>query len=256
MMARWLEFVRQVAQSPGMVTGVRKVAFDQKFELTWEELTSSKLTYEDLGYTRTKGRQLERIYWPVPEVEAAFAKLASRKGKPHSSVAIQLKNGIKDSRSQGRCLQNMVVTQTDKLLYVDIFYRSTEVIQKFLADLVFFSQKLPTYFPGRKPNAVRMHFANTYLSAVFVPILLRYDPDPMEFFTTLKEQDPKFFRTFGLAARRNFNPTCVYNYRTRVKQWEYHQEHVGNVSSKMRPVIRLLSTLKGEIIEEPEPDEL
>lgn len=255
-LTKWLAFTRQVAYAPGMITGVRKVAFDLKLELTWDELAECPLDYTDIGYTKAKGRQLERIYWPVLDVEMAFAKLESRKSKPHSSVAIQLKNGIKDSRSQGRCLQNMVITQTDKLLYVDIFYRSTEALQKFLADLIFFSKKLPAYFPGRKPDAIRLHFANAYLSAVFAPIFLRYDPDPVEFFTTLKEADPKFFRTFGLATRRNFNPTCVYNYRTRVKQWEYHQEHVGNVSPKMKPLVKMLSTLKGEVIEEPEPDEL
>jgi hypothetical protein len=256
MITKWLEFIRQVACAKGMVTGVRKIVFDQHFELTWDELVSCPLDYTDIGYTKSKGRQLERIYWPVQDIEAAFAKLASRTSKPHSSVAVQLKNGIKDSRSQGRCLQNMVITQTPHHLQVTILYRSTELIQKFLADLIFFSQKLPAYFPDRKPTHIKFYFANTYLSAVFAPILMRYDPTPLGTLRAIRSGDPKFFRTFGLSTRRNFNPECVYAYRTRVKMWQFGWDHVGVTSKKMLPVVALLAGLTGEVVDEPEPDEL
>lgn len=256
MINAWLDFVRQAALAPGMTTGVRKIVFDQHFEMPWETLTSCPISYEDIAYTKAKGRQLERIYWPVPDIEAAFEKLKSRTSKPHSSVAIQLKNGIKDSRSQGRCLQTLVVTQTPDRLYIDISYRSTEVTQKFLADLIFFSQKLPAYFPDRTPSVVRFHFANAYISAVFAPILMRYDGQPLGFLREVRSADPKFFRTYGLSVGKNFNPICVYTYRTRQKMWSYHQEHVGVSSKKMLPVVKLLASLRGTITEEPEPDEL
>lgn len=252
MLTKWLAFVRQVAIADGMVTGVRKVAFDQGFELTWDELISSRLTYEDLGYTKMKGRQLERIYWNAEGLQAAVEKLATRKSKPHSSVAVQLQVGEKDSRSQGHCMQNLVVTQTTDRCYVDLYYRSTEITQKFLADLVLFSQKLPELFLDRKPSVVRFRFANVYLSAVFTPIFLRYEPDPLGFFEKLEVGDPKFYRTFGLATRRFFNETHNYTYRTRVKMFDFYKEHVDH--GKMRPLVKKLSTLKGEIIEEEDED--
>ena len=248
MLRKWLDFTHRVAFAPGMVTGVRKVAFDQKFMLTWDELCNCPITYQDLGYTAAKGRQLERIYWPQEDFQAAIDKLKARTSKPHSSVAVQLSAGTKDSRSQGYCMQNMVITQTAGSFHLDVYYRSTEVTQKFLADLVFFSQKLPQFFPDRKPAFIRFRFANTYLSAVFAPILLRYDPNPMELFINLDMHDPKFYRTFGLATRRFFNETHNYTYRTRVKMFEYYKEHVDK--EKMKPLVKLLSTLKGELVDD------
>lgn len=254
MLTKWLRFVRQVAGAKGMVTGVRKVAFDQSFELTWGELTSCPIKYEDLGYTKAKGRQLERIYWPQEDFVAAMAKLADRRSKPHSSVAVQLSAGEKDSRSQGYCMQNMVITQTADRMYIDVYYRSTEVTQKFLADLVFFAAKLPAFFPDRKPSVIRFKFANTYLSAVFAPILLRYEPDPLGLFVQLYEEDPKFYRTFGLATRRFFNETHNYSYRTRVKMFEYYKEHVGN-DGKMKVLVKTLAKLTGDVPEDDEDEE-
>jgi len=251
MIAKWLAFVRQVASTPGMVTGVRKVAFDQSFILTWEELTKATLTYEDLGYTKTKGRQLERIYWPQESMGAMLEKLNSRRYKPHSSVAVQMAAGIKDSRSQGYCMQSMVITQTSSGRQVDLYYRSTEVIKKFLADLVFFKTKLVPLFGDNPPTVIRFRFANTYLSAVFAPIFLRYEPKALEFFTTLRKEDPKFFRTFGLATRRFFNETHNYSYRTRVKMFEYYKEHCTTDPHLQK----LLVGLTGTIEEDEDEDE-
>lgn len=255
MLTRWLEFARHVSGERGMVTGVRKVAFNQSFDLTWKELLDCRVTYEDLGYTRMKGRQLERIYWPQEDFEAAIAKLESRRSKPHSSVAVQLSAGTKDSRSQGYCMQNLVITQTADHMFIDIYYRSTEITQKFLADLVFFASKLPPFFKNRQPSIIRFKFANTYLSAVFAPILLRYEPDPYQFFWDLRQNDPKFYRTFGLETRRFFNETHNYTYRTRVKMFDYYKQHVGN-EGKMKSVVAMLSTLNGEIPDDEDDDEV
>jgi len=255
MIATWLRFVWQVAGSErGIITGVRKVAFDQGFEVSWEQLATSPLTYEDLGYTKMKGRQLERIYWNQEGFDAAMEKLESRKGSPHSSVAIQMSAGVKDSRSQGHCMQNLVITQTALGRQVDIYYRSTEVTQKFLADLVLFSKKLPVVFGDDPPNVVRFRFANAYLSAVFMPIFLRYEVYPLGFFQQLEKKDPKFFRTCGLATRRFFNPTHSYTYRTRIKMFEYYQKHVEQ--TKMKGLVKMLSTLKGEAPTEEDDDDL
>lgn len=236
-----------------MVTGVRKVAFDQRMVLTWDQLVNCPLTYEDIGFTAAKGRQLERIYWPQEDFQAAIEKLRSRVSKPHSSVAVQMASGVKDSRSQGYCLQNMVITQTPKHLHIDIFYRSTEAIAKFLADLIFFSRKLPPLF-DRKPTHITFHFANSYVSALFAPILLRYHSKPLDFFIQVSKEDPKFFRTFGLSTRRNFGDINPYSYRTRSKMWDYQHQFINLKSHKMLPVVRLLTGLTGEIVDDDDDE--
>lgn len=255
-LSKWLDFVWRVAAEPTLaLSGVRKIVADQYFELTWEEMTNSELTYQDLCYTKAKGAQLNRNYWNQEAVDLAVDKLLDRQGKPHSSVSIQLQGGVKDSRSQGYCMQNMVITMTATTCTVDIYYRSTELIQKFLADLVFFNSKLPTVFEklGREPTTIRFKFANVYLSAVFMPIFLRFEPYPKEFFAHTMDHDQKFYRTCGLATRRFFNETHNYTYRTRVKMFEYYKEHVNH--DKMKPLVKMLSTLKGEAPTDEEDDE-
>lgn len=248
MIKHWTQFIWKISHAKTLaVTGVRKVVADQAFELPWKALTASKWAYTDLCYTKAKGSQLNRNYWNQGAVDAAVEKLLGRTDKPHSSVSIQLQGGVKDSRSQGYCMQNLVITLTPDSCAVDIYYRSTEVIQKFAADLVFFADKLPQIFAklGREPSVIRFKFANVYLSAVFMPIFLRYESDHLGFFQTLERIDPKFYRTCGLATRRFFNPDHNYTYRTRVKMFEYWKEHVTPNASLQKK----FAGLKGEVVE-------
>ncbi len=254
MLNHWRRLIWKASQHPVLaISGVRKIAANLTFELPWDELVASTIDYKDICYTAAKHRQLLRNYWDQEEVDAAFLKLYTRRGKDHSSVSIQMRNGAKDSRSQGFCMQNTVVTMTPAVCTIDIYYRSTELIQKFLADLIFFREQLPINFErlGRTPSVVRFHFANVYLSAVFMPIFLRYETDPMGFFQALQRADPKFFRTCGLATRRFFNDTHNYSYRTRVKMFEYYKEHV----TTNRGLQKMLAGLKGEVVLDEEDEE-
>ena len=254
MINHWRKLIWKAAAAPTLaISGVRKICADISFEIPWEALVESGLTYQDICYTAAKGRQLQRNYWDQAEVDAAVAKLLSRKGKDHSSVSIQMRGQVKDARSQGFCMQNTVITLTPDVCTIDIYYRSTELVQKFLADLIFFGDKFPAIFEqlGRTPTVVRFKFANVYLSAVFMPIFLRYETQPVKFFEMLAGHDPKFFRTCGLATRRFFNATHNYTYRTRVKMFEYWKEHV----IPDRKLQKMLAALKGEIIEDEGEDE-
>jgi len=250
----WRKLIWKAATSPTLaISGVRKICSDISFELPWEALVRSELTYQDICYTAAKGRQLSRNYWDQDEVDAAVTKLLSRKGKDHSSVSIQMRGQVKDARSQGFCMQNTVITLTPNVCTLDIYYRSTELVQKFLADLIFFGDKFPEIFEklGRTPTVIRFKFANVYLSAVFMPIFLRYETDPVAFFEKLSFHDPKFFRTCGLATRRFFNETHNYTYRTRVKMFEYWKEHVV----PNRKLQKMLAGLKGETVIDEEGDD-
>lgn len=257
MINQWTELIWKVASTKTLViSGVRKIVSDIQFQLTWDQLNSCELKYSDICYTPSKEKQLLRNYWNEDEVEAAVEKLLSRKGKVHSSVSIQLRGREKDSRSQGYCMQNMVITITPEKSYVDIYYRSTEVIQKFLADLIFFSRMLPKIFDkiGVSPDLVRFKFANVYLSSVFIPIFIRYEENPDGFFLWLKRHDLRFYRTCGLSTRKFFNEDHNYSYRTRVKMFEYWKEHVDH--KKVRSLQNRLSTLTGNIKEDGEDDEV
>lgn len=254
MINAWREFIWRVAVAGAIArTGTQKYVADQLLQLSWEELLHLGIGYSDLNYTRAKGRMLERIYWSQAEEEAAVSKLNTRSKKAHSSVSIQLRGGVKDSRAQGYCMQNMVITLTPDLCTVDIYYRSTEVIRKFLADLIFFSEKFPRLFEriGRTPSVIRFKFANAYLSAMFSPIFLRYEKDREGFFEHL-EVDPAFYRTFTLTVRRfQFPSDHNYTFKARIKMAQYYQEHV----TLEKPLVRMLSTLKGKAPTEEDDDD-
>ena len=229
MINHWLGLVSKVSTMPVMlITGVRKIVENVTFTIPVSCLYSPSPDFTDICYTKSKFTQLNRVYWDSEGVDAAVEKLTGRKDKPHTSVSIQLRSGEKDSRSQGFCMQNMVITQVGSYSVVDVYYRSTEVLQKFLADLIFFKRVLPDVFNRMKiePKEIRFHFANVYLSAVFMPIFVRYSSDPVEFFKQLEQSDPKFHRTCGLSVSKFLKETHNYTYRTRVKMFEYFKEYV------------------------------
>ena len=256
MLKQWTHLIRAIGNTEGLVySGVRKIVADIKWSLPWEKLTSHKLKYPDLDYTLSKRSQLLRNYWDTEAVEAAMEKLMARRGKDHTSVSIQLKGQKKDPRSQGFCMQNLVITMTKEVVTVDIYYRSTELVQKFLADLIFFSEVLPPLFErlGKEPTVIRFTFANVYLSSVFMPIFCRLDSDPAEFFRTLQLNDPRFFRTCGLATSKFLKPDHNYTYRSRIKMFEYWKKHVS--AEKVKAVTKLIGNLRGELPNEEITDD-
>lgn len=226
----WLDFNLKVACAPALVySGVRKIVRQVSHELTWDELMNLPMGYEDLCYSaKTKRNQLMRTYWNQDGVDAAIDRLMSRPDKDHTSVGIQLQSGIKDSRSMGHCMQNMVITKIKDKCYVDLYYRSTEATQKFGADLVLFSEVLPEVFDklGFTPEGLRLQFSNAYFSAMFTPIICAFAEDQVEFFREVNRNDARFFRSLALATRRYFQDDHNYTYRTRVKMFEYWKENV------------------------------
>jgi hypothetical protein len=266
---KWLELIWKIAATPSRAySGVRKIVDNFHFSMTGEEMFSDPkdLDYSCLAYTnKGKFSQLARNYWNRPEVEKAVAKVNSRKHQAHTSVAIPLRAMGKESRSQGFCMQVLVLTLTKNKITIDIFYRSTEVIQKMLADWIFFNEMIPKELLapcGIKPeqvDRVRFHFANAYLSGVFMPIVMRYEPDPVAFIESYgdEDQDPRFKRTTSMTMARYLRAINVYKYRTQCKMYEYLHEHVKG--SKMQDLMDYLKpfrdAIKEDQVEEEEEDD-
>jgi hypothetical protein len=179
--------VRQVIQQDAfMYSGVRKILNG----VTWEPRALPDITYEDIGYGSNKHKQLLRNYFNEAEISKAQEILEKRAKQTFTSVAVSMRNSEKDSRSQGHCMQTIVITKTKDRTIAEIQYRSNELIQKLGGDLVF----LPFVFErlGIEPDKVRFRFANAYLSGVFFPTLCRFW-DPIAFLDFLFEHDPKLF---------------------------------------------------------------
>lgn len=220
----WIKLVETAAFGEGVYTGVRKIIPRLTFKLPYP---CQGLVYSDLMYRGSKEAQLNRNYWNLESIEAGRNKLLERSGKPHSSVTISMNAASKQSISQGFCMIALVLTVTNEMR-ADMYYRSTEVIQKFAADLVFLSDRLPQIFKGLpKPDHVQFTFSNLYVSAMFLPIFLRFHPDPVGFFEALKISDPRFYKTCQSAVLKYFQKEHNYTYRTRVNLFEYWRKHLG-----------------------------
>jgi hypothetical protein len=209
-----------VAQPTFVIHGVRKIVQG----VHWREpgLPPALDILKDLGYKPVKVTRLMNLYYNKEEVAKAKAKLIQRKGEEHSSVSILTRNMEKTHKqSQGWCIQNIVVTQKWKGKVVtstaDVFYRSTEAIQKFGADL----SLLKNIFDELEvvPTPVRFYFANMYVSAVFFPLLFQFTP-AVPFLRHVKRHDRAFHFLACKAVSRYMDPHNRYTYRAQVKQWE------------------------------------
>lgn len=174
-------------QDAAAYSGVRRII--QNF--TWEIDTLPDLTYEDLGYTKAKEKQLMRNYYNAEEflrVKTILEKRSKKSGL--TSVALLLRSKPKDSRSMGHCMLNMVVSRLNRVEVVDMYYRSTELSFKFGADLVFLHRVFTEL--GINPSRIRFHFANAFLSGGYWGTLVQFW-DPVSLLSYLYEKDRKFF---------------------------------------------------------------
>jgi len=236
-------------------SGIRKIVGDLQFEIPGEDFHTD-LTFEDLGYSATaKFNQLKRNYWNQESVDKALEKLLSRKGSNHASASIRMQAGDKDSRSSGFCMQNMTITVCRERGYVDMHYRSTEVSMKFLADLVFLARMLPPLLKqlGVTLQVVRFKFANAFMSALYQPVFLRYEPDIGKFYSHLKEVDPKFVKTYARASYPYLLDTHNYGYKMTIRMIGYAKAHV--TKKKLDSLKPFYIGLRPDIIEEDEGED-
>ncbi len=167
-------------------------------------------TVENLGYSKDghKMTQLSRDYTNHGDVEQAKTAFHKRKDQSVSSIAISTIGAVK-TNAMGHCIRNIIISYhspkvtPDKKprLTVDILYRTTELLRKFGADLIFLNEMLiPEILDGNPwgietPDEVRMYFSSCFFSALFIPVFYQYH-DPTIFLHQLKEYegDSIFYR--------------------------------------------------------------
>jgi len=166
-------------------------------------------TFADLGYSGTgksKVNQLKRNYYNEHSVKEARKVIAGRGSQVVTSVGISTLGQAKKKSSQGFCLRSVAINhfaarvtpEKKELLTVDIHYRTTEMLRKFGADLIFLHEFLipeilkenPWSIKG--PHEVRLHFATCFFSALFIPVFFRFK-DPIVFLKKLKERGENLF---------------------------------------------------------------
>ena len=219
-----IDLIRKVSFMPhdaGIYNGVRKIVRGVTHRVTTLPIPNLEM----LGYKEAKIRQLLRNYYNEGEISSAKKKLQVRRAASHTSVSISTLGGAKDSRSQGFCIRNLIITQTPKFTEVDIIWRSTELIQKNTADYALIPLILQDLDIAHEPSVYRMYFGNAYVTALFMPLLF-INTDGIAYFEQLKQADPKYFKTALSAFAKFTEKTCRYNYKHRVKMYNFTHKHL------------------------------
>lgn len=229
----WLSLVETFATTNHKFThhGMRRIVEDYSWEVSgdvWR--TGISLSYSGLGYKNdtSKHKQLARNYHNAEAIEAANKKLLARieKGSSQTSVAVMMGAGKKSSKSMGFCMQSLVASHTKEGIRLVLFYRSTEVIQKFLADLKFLSEFIvPQLLKGIDDKlivSVKFHFVNAYVSAMFFPLVYQFS-QPVGFLTHIHMADRVFWRRAAVDLARMYRKDTVHSFRLHQNMLEFYR---------------------------------
>lgn len=199
--AEWVEYcLGLAAEKADFYSGCRKILRERRMVFT--QLDDS-LQLADCGFTSHKMRYLMRAYMHEESLRVAVDLWGRRRIQDkYGSVGVTCYNHfIKSEKTSkrasvmGPCIQSFTVTYLDKRTYaVDVFYRTTELLKKFPADLVFLRDVLlkPFDFTGMKLDSVNCHFANVTIHPMYFATVLPLIADPIAALELLKERDKYF----------------------------------------------------------------
>lgn len=183
--------------------------------LLWSPPQIPVVDLKAIGYSNpaTKLKALDRMYFSPEEADRVRAMLKKRAGQSYSAILMSMHAGAKRSDSMGHCITSIAFSLTPKRCEATVMYRSTELIKKFVADLVF----IPRVFErlDLKPQKVDFFFSNAYVSGVFFPSLFVYQ-NPIEFLEKIRKHDPEMFKVATRFLRRSV--------RTRDQEFPYSPE--------------------------------
>lgn len=211
------EWIRQVLKLSKMeadfYSGCRKII--QGYKMTFHDLWDAEdpLILEDAGYTKSKLAHLVRGYLHEESVEMALKLWALRRAKTsYGSVGITTYNhfikndAVKKSKRasvMGPCIQALTITQikgnnskgTGGQYSIDAFYRTTEVLKKFPADLVFIRDVLlkDFDFSGMEFMGMTCHFANVTVHPQYFVTAIPEMEDPIRELERIKKKDKYFY---------------------------------------------------------------
>lgn len=246
-LALW-EWLRKLAVSPGTAyVQVRKFFTNLSWDVPFEDLMETPhktkgLKLTDLGYVSAgaKRKQLARVYFNEPEILAANRLLRERMGSGNNRdqqtcITSRLGASKKRDDSQGYCMQSITasylgpeVTRGEPYFVLRVQYRTTELLQKFIADLFFLRETIiPALLEGIEdvPTRVEFHFPQAYFHLQYTPILWQFR-NPADAFDDMKHGDPIFYRQSCQNMGRLLEDGVIYNYRSQRLMYELFRERI------------------------------
>jgi hypothetical protein len=210
MKKEWVRHVLRFSRKQAdFYSGCRKIITHTSlfFDDLWD--TADPILLEDAGYTKSKLAHLIRGYVHEESIEKAVMLWNLRRKKTsYGSVGFTtynhfLKNdAVKKSKRasvMGPCIQSVVITQVKggkkAQYFIDCFYRTTELLKKFPADLVFIRDVLlqDFNFDGMEFLGMTCHFANVTVHPMYFVTVIPHLDDPIAELEIIKKKDRFFF---------------------------------------------------------------
>lgn len=201
---QWIDHCVELAAQPSSLwCGSRKIIRSTRLSFTSPH--DATLTLDDAGYTRHKMTALERLYLNEPSLAVASELWSRRRAQAkYGSVGFTTYNHLIKSEKtsirgsvMGPCIQSVTLTLlTRDTVAIDAFYRTTELLKKFPADLVLIRDKfLPRFDLSQlaAPPSLTCHFANITLHPMYIVTILPHIPQPAFFFAYLRRADRRFW---------------------------------------------------------------
>lgn len=205
MLRDWVKYsLMMCRQKADFYSGSRKIirsdvlAFcDIRTDLTLRHCgyTSAKLTYLRKGYLHKESRDVALALWERRIKQDKYGSVG------FTTYSHFVKGGSIDAKRSkrasvmGPCIQAVNLTLLPKRqVAVDVFYRTTEFLKKFPADLVFLRDEL---LDGFKINydglVVNCYFANITVHPMYFITILPSVNDPILEMERIKKADKKFY---------------------------------------------------------------
>ena len=265
MRSEWIKFARQLTMSPAdFKSGSKKIIRNRRLTI---RRFDDPVDIHEVGYRNTKLTLLKKLYVHEESLSSAVDQWADRtEGGRYGSVGFSCYNHIlkphsmessnKRSSTMGPCLQAMTVTQVpNDGASIDVFYRTTEILKKFPADLVLIQQVfMPRFDWSRtKPTELTCHFANITVSSNYVSVLLTVmDDDPIEYLEELAEKDPQFHRS-SVAWVNRFLYDNTYKFKQARRTGEAMRRTMSE--ERQKQLGRYVKSVKVEPVTEDEEDD-
>lgn len=210
MKTEWVEQALKLARTEAdFYSGCRKILQARRITFTgFHDEGEDAIQIEDSGFTKSKMTMLRKNYLHAESKAVAVELWTKRRGQAkYGSVGFTcyahfVKGGSIDAKRSkrasvfGPCIQSVTLTWVSKTeLDVDIFYRTTEWLKKFPADLVFLRDELLAGFDlkGMKVRKVNCHFANITIHPMYFVTVLPHIEDPIRELERIKKADKYFY---------------------------------------------------------------
>lgn len=203
MLYEWVDHCLLLSRKPeSLYSGCRKIR--RLVQLQFDDVMSPDLTLADCGFTTNKMRYLERNYlhresiatavqlWERRRNQAKYGSVGFTTYNHHIKGDIEKKS--KRASVMGPCIQSLTLTWLAKdRVAIDAFYRTTELLKKFPADLVFIRDKLlPEFDLSNMTVEFTCHFANVTIHPMYFVTILPHLENPIKALTTIKKHDDYF----------------------------------------------------------------